>query len=766
MVNWLVGTTDRFKAAVSENGVTNQISRLGQLRRRPRVRPRRRSWATRFRPEGVDKLWRQSPLRNVASVQTPLLMLQAEADLRCPAARQRAVLHRAPPPRTDGRVRPLPRGVPRLRLGRPTRPPDRPDDADARLVRPLPALTGRSACRSAGGPILGIAAAGHDGHHRSMTFPPRRPRHPRAALTAVGARPPPARTEHGAGRRRFPRGFEGYHTYAEVGARSAGRRGRPSGHRPALQHRQELPGPRAVGDEDLRQRRHGRVRARGPVRRRPPRRRAHGRRDDAQDHALARRRLRHRPADHEHRRHAARSGSSSTSTRTAPSTTSRTASSTTGARTASRRPERPPSAPTSTATTATAGAAAAGRARTRAAITYRGPMAFSAPETRAVRDFLASRVVDGRQQIRTHITFHEAGRLVMWPYGYTYTNVPADMTKPDHDALVHIGRSMAATQRLPAAAGERPVHHLGHDARLRLWRLPDLLVHVRDVERRLPRRLRASPARPAATRTPSCTSPSGPGARSASSGTTMTDARCGAFDDDFEAARGWVGRTRTAPTRRRPVAFARGQPRIDLVERGQAAGHRAIGLAGVRDRRPCGHVGERQRPRRTHVAPLADDRACRSTTGQRLFFRYVFAHGANSSSADKLVASIEDAGGTRTPVVTVTGSATDVDGAWQPVYATLDAWAGQTIRIHFEAVDGATQQPGRSRDRRRPGHARVVGRGRRLLRVRDWQGDRRQSARPSEMTSDGGRTPAAGRIRSSSSSPPAAPTSHTSNGSQ
>src|SRR3712207_6978601 len=32
---------------------------------------------------------------------------------------------------------------------------------------------------------------------------------------------------------------------------------------------------------------------------------------------------------------------------------------------------------------------------------FRGPEAFSAPETRAMRDFLASRVIDGRQQIRT-----------------------------------------------------------------------------------------------------------------------------------------------------------------------------------------------------------------------------------------------------------------------------------------------------------------------------------------------------------------------------
>ena len=79
------------------------------------------------------------------------------------------------------------------------------------------------------------------------------------------------------------------------------------------------------------------------------------------------------------------------------------------------------------------------------AITYRGPSAFSAPETRAFRDFLASRVVNGRQQIRAAITFHEYARLVMWPYGYTKTNVPGDMTTQDHAALAAIGRHMAAT---------------------------------------------------------------------------------------------------------------------------------------------------------------------------------------------------------------------------------------------------------------------------------------------------------------------------------
>jgi dipeptidyl aminopeptidase/acylaminoacyl peptidase len=85
MVHWLIGTSDRFKAAVSENGVANQVS----------------SWANSdtgveynrasllgdpLTHEGMLKLWRQSPLSNVANIRTPLLMFQGEADRRCPPA--------------------------------------------------------------------------------------------------------------------------------------------------------------------------------------------------------------------------------------------------------------------------------------------------------------------------------------------------------------------------------------------------------------------------------------------------------------------------------------------------------------------------------------------------------------------------------------------------------------------------------------------------------------------------------------------------------
>lgn len=76
---------------------------------------------------------------------------------------------------------------------------------------------------------------------------------------------------------------------------------------------------------------------------------------------------------------------------------------------------------------------------------YRGPSRFSAPETRAFRDFVASRVVGGRQQIRTAISFHTTGRLVLYPYGYTHADVPSDMDATDHRAFVAMAKAMAGT---------------------------------------------------------------------------------------------------------------------------------------------------------------------------------------------------------------------------------------------------------------------------------------------------------------------------------
>lgn len=78
-----------------------------------------------------------------------------------------------------------------------------------------------------------------------------------------------------------------------------------------------------------------------------------------------------------------------------------------------------------------------------AAWNYRGPRAWSAPEVRAMRDFVRSRVVDGRQRIRTHISFHTAGEMVLWPYGYTHRDLPSDMTELDLRTFRAMGKTMA-----------------------------------------------------------------------------------------------------------------------------------------------------------------------------------------------------------------------------------------------------------------------------------------------------------------------------------
>ena len=88
------------------------------------------------------------------------------------------------------------------------------------------------------------------------------------------------------------------------------------------------------------------------------------------------------------------------------------------------------------------------------------PSAFSAPETQRVRDFINSRVIGGVQQIKASITFHTYGELVLWPYGYTYTDVPSDMTQDDHDVFVAMGtghgRRPTATRRSRPATCTSP----------------------------------------------------------------------------------------------------------------------------------------------------------------------------------------------------------------------------------------------------------------------------------------------------------------------
>jgi len=102
--------------------------------------------------------------------------------------------------------------------------------------------------------------------------------------------------------------------------------------------------------------------------------------------------------------------------------------------------------------------------RDRRSDAYRGPRAFSAPETRALRDFVKSRQIGGAQQIKAAIDFHSAAELVLWPFGYTKANTTSGMTAKQYARLAHLGRVMAHANRykgeqasdLYVAPGELP----------------------------------------------------------------------------------------------------------------------------------------------------------------------------------------------------------------------------------------------------------------------------------------------------------------------
>ena len=319
-----------------------------------------------------------------------------------------------------------------------------------------------------------------------------------------------------------------------------------------------------------------------------------------------------------------------------------------------------------------------------AAITYRGPSAFSAPETRAMRDFLASRVVGGRQRIRAAITFHEAGRLVMWPYGYTYADVPADMTLDDHTALVRIGRVMAANNGYkPEQASDLYITSgTTRDYEYGVYRIFSYTFEMSNGDYLDDSRIASETGRNKASvlyLMERAWCPLGV------LGATVTQARCGAFDDDLEVGRGWTVNpdgTDTAVSGR----FERSHPQPT-----SSSGPKQLGTVTSGSRGFVTGAAAGSHPNANDLDGITTVRSAPislpTTTGQQLTFRYVFAHGANSSSADSFVASIEASDGTRTPVFSLAGSATDVDGAWRSVARNLDAWAGQTVRIVFRAAD-------------------------------------------------------------------------------
>ena len=80
MTNWIVGHTNRFKAAVTQRSISNWISFFGVSD----IGYYFSEWQHFADMKSVDKLWDFSPLKYAENIETPLLILHSEKDFRCP----------------------------------------------------------------------------------------------------------------------------------------------------------------------------------------------------------------------------------------------------------------------------------------------------------------------------------------------------------------------------------------------------------------------------------------------------------------------------------------------------------------------------------------------------------------------------------------------------------------------------------------------------------------------------------------------------------
>lgn len=330
--------------------------------------------------------------------------------------------------------------------------------------------------------------------------------------------------------------------------------------------------------------------------------------------------------------------------------------------------------------------------------TYRGPSAFSAPETRALRDFVNSRVVGGVQQIKVNIDFHTYSELVLWPYGYTYSNTAPGMNADQYNTFATIGQQMAATNGYtPQQSSDLyitdgssidwmwAVHGIWaytfemypRSASSGGFYPPDEVI-ARETSRNREAVLILAeyadcPYRAIGKEAQYCGGGGDPG-------TTV-------WSDGFETASGWTVNpygtdTATIGTWERGAAqptnysgpkqltpYAGGNDLVTGRLAGSDAGSYDIDGGVTSARSPA-------------IALPADGTLT-------LSLAWYFAHASNASSADYFRIRVEHNGGTTT-LFSQTGAATDRDAVWAVASMDLSAYAGQTIRILVEAADAGS----------------------------------------------------------------------------
>lgn len=81
MTNWIIGHTNRFKAAASQRSISNWVSFFGVCDIGPWFGKREMGGATPW--ENLEGLWNASPLQYAMNAETPTLFIHSDEDYRC-----------------------------------------------------------------------------------------------------------------------------------------------------------------------------------------------------------------------------------------------------------------------------------------------------------------------------------------------------------------------------------------------------------------------------------------------------------------------------------------------------------------------------------------------------------------------------------------------------------------------------------------------------------------------------------------------------------
>ncbi|MET7671521.1 M14 family zinc carboxypeptidase [Micromonospora luteifusca] len=328
--------------------------------------------------------------------------------------------------------------------------------------------------------------------------------------------------------------------------------------------------------------------------------------------------------------------------------------------------------------------------------TYRGPSAFSAPETQALRNFVNGRVVGGVQQIKANIDFHTYSQLVLWPYGYTTANTATGMSADQYNTFATIGQQMAATNNYtPEQSSD--LYITDGDSLDWLWAThniwaytfemypgssggggfypPDEVIPAQTSRNReavlLLSEYADCPYRAIGKQAQYCGGGGG--------GTTV-------WSDTFETATGWTINPSGTDT-----------ATLGAFERGAA---QATTSSGAKQLTPYAGANDLVTGRLAGSAAGDYDVDGGATSARSpavtlpssgtltLSLAWYLAHGSNASSADYLRVSVVHNGGT-TALLTQAGAATNRNGTWTLANLNLTPYAGQSVRILVEAADAS-----------------------------------------------------------------------------